>query len=811
MNAVFYLPMMKPVVSVSVRQFVEFLLRSGDLSGGFRASASAADGIRVHQKLQKQAMLACGGEAEYLPEVPVTWRTELDSMVLELGGRIDGLLLYGGEAVIEEIKTTARDPSEISGDDDPVFWGQAQCYAAMYCAERGCAHVTVRLIYCRAGSGETRAFERTLTRAQLEGFLRDLVERYRGWAELQREWALRRDRSIEGLRFPYDRFRIGQREMSVTVYRAIRDGTPAFIQAPTGTGKTIAAIFPAVRSIGDGTVSRLFYLTAKTIAREVAEKAIGVLREKGLHFRAVTLTAKEKICFTGEAVCDPDECPYAKGYYDRINAAIRDIFPVESVRRPDIEAYARKHSVCPFEFSLDLSLWADGIICDYNYLFDPRVYLRRFFSEGAGRDSGHVFLVDEAHNLVERAREMYSASLSLESFRSLRASMKEKRVKLPRQYGPLHKSIGKVMEYLGDKGGLIDGPEAEGTRPERCERELPSDLLPLLRNFLAAAERLLVKEGRFPFRETLVQGFFDACHFLHMADNYGDSYVTTVTLDGKDVRIKLFCVDPAPFLRSTVTRGRTGVFFSATLTPPEYFAEVLGGAGDAAVMRLSSPFPRENLCVMLDDRTPTRLRRRDESYDRIAEETAALAGSRVGNYMVYFPSYRYLKEVRGRFEALAPGTAVITQSANMSEREREQFLGEFSVYGERTLVGFAVMGGVFGEGIDLAGERLSGVVIVGVGLPQIGFERDIVRDHFQAAKEKGFAFAYQYPGMNKVLQAAGRLIRTETDRGVILLIDERFACRDYRTLLPPEWDPIIRTGARPDVIRSVAERFWDGR
>jgi DNA excision repair protein ERCC-2 len=801
----------RPTLRLSVRNFVEFVLRSGDLSAAFRGTSRMVDGTRFHQVVQYARVEECPEGAHYTPEVTVSYAVDRDDIALELNGRIDGIYEDENGIVIEEIKTTGEDLSNLREDRNPVYWAQARVYAFIFAEQNDIVDIDVQLTYYQADTGETKAFRKHFIRPDLKLFFDALLEKHLEWAETLQEWADSRDVSIKGLRFPFTAYRKGQRELAVTVYRAIKQGSQVFAQAPTGIGKTMATLFPAIKSMGEGFTSKIFYLTAKTITRTVAENTLAAFKKAGLNLKTITITAKDKTCFLPDAQCEPEECPFAKGYYDRLNEALRDIYQLETFTRPVIEEYARKHRICPFEFSLDLSLWADCIVCDYNYVFDPRVYLRRYFSEESGLSGEkYTFLIDEAHNLVDRSREMFSAEFFRKPVFELRRSLapKGKKKNLPPRLKRLDAALGKINTFMTKaKKGCGDDGRYEALS-YRIVKEAPAELLSPIRGFLTIADKILSDDEDLPFREALLDLFFKAHSFQRTAEYFDERYVTCYESSKDDMKVKLFCIDPSYLLKETLKRGNAAIFFSATLTPVEYFVEVLGGNEEAVQMQLASPFPKQHLLVMVDDKTSTKYKERALTYDRVAAAVGAMAGGKIGNYLVYFPSYKYMNEIHQRFTALYPEVKNIIQKDKMTEPEREYFLNEFSTYGEETLMGFAVMGGVFGEGIDLVGERLSGVVIVGVGLPQISLERDIVRDYYKALRGSGFEFAYTYPGMNKVLQAVGRLIRTETDRGAALLIDERFAAPLYWHLFPPDWHPVHRVKDADNVL-GVVRNFWE--
>ncbi len=780
---------MQPVlVQVSVRDLIGFALRSGDLGSPFVTAKRAVEGTRGHQYVQG---LRPDG---YESEVAVSFRYEADPVSLEISGRADGVLLDGDGLLVEEIKTTYG-PFDAGRGDDPLHWAQARIYGYILGVQHGVSEVDVQLTYLQLGSSEIREDRRTFEIGELAGFFEEVVTRYLRRERAYREHCWKRDRSIEGLRFPFPSFRPGQEELSACVADTVAARGRLYAEAPTGIGKTISVLFPAVQAVGEGRVEKIFYLTAKTSGRAVAEKAFADLRGAGLEFKSVTLTARDRICFNarGGRPCDQETCQYALGYYDRVNDAVDEALSLGAATRTAIEEVARRHTVCPFELSLDLSLWADAIICDYNYVFDPKAYLRRYFLDTRGK---YLFLVDEAHNLVERARDMYSAELKRSEFRRLKRTL-----------GGDHPHLAKALADIDScLRGVAERCEQEGDGENWLDREKPEDLPYLLERFNAIAEPLLARSRAAPYGGDLLDCYFTAAGFLRVAELFDERYVTCAELSGRDLSLRLYCIDPSAQIRAALKRGRSAAFFSATLTPLDYFRDLLGGDRHDFTLSLPSPFPREHLALLLADHIDTTWRGRGSSYGDVAESIAAAAMQRRGNYIAYFPSYKYLEEVYGRFPG-GPGIRTLVQRRGMSEAEREQFLAVFDSDNRETVVGFAVMGGIFGEGIDLVGERLVGAVIVGVGLPRICLERDLIRGYFDERNLPGFAYAYTYPGMNRVLQAAGRVIRGEADRGLILLVDRRFSQEQYRELFPAHWNRPDRTRGA-DRIRQAAGGFW---
>ncbi len=673
-----------------------------------------------------------------------------------------------------------------------IHWGQVKAYAYIYALDQGIESLDAQLTYYQVDSGEIRNFKKHFKLTDLEAFFQELVANYLQWATTIVHWEVARDESIRKIEFPFGNYRPGQREMAVGVYRTIQNDGQQLIQAATGIGKTMAAIFPAVKAIGEGLTTKIFYLTARTTGRFAAEYALEELRNAGLKLKSLTITAKDKTCFKPDSACNPEECEFARGHFDRIDEALGDMFSRDAFTRADVEQVSRDHRVCPFEFALELALWADCIICDYNYAFDPRVYLRRFFLEENG---DYTFLIDEAHNLVDRSREMFSAEIHKQPLLDVRRAIRQD---LPH----IFKSLGKINSWM-----IKARKKCEASATAVHEKESPEDLFPLLRGFLRITERWLSRNLKTAFREELLDLYFAISGFIRVAEQYDDCYVTCYQKIKKDVRLKLFCLDPSIQLGKALKRCKAAVFFSATMTPMGYFKNILGCDEDATGFILPSPFPAENLKLIVYDRISTLYRQRDNTKQQVAQAIAALVGQKTGNYLVFFPSYEYMMIVLEAFQTECPDDEVIIQAPRMGEHEREEFLNRFGRDNHQTLIGFAVMGGIFGEGIDLVGDRLSGAVVVGVGLPGISQEKELIRDYFATHHNAGFEYAYQYPGINRVLQAAGRVIRTELDRGVVLLIDQRYGTHRYRSLLPAEWRPVkMQSGQQ---LTEALQEFWD--
>ncbi len=773
----------KEKIRISVRNLVEFVFRSGDIDNrvgkGVQAEAMQ-QGSRMHRKIQRRM------GASYRAEVSLKHELIMGHYMLSLEGRADGIF-EKDIFFIDEIKSMYTDVTRF---EEPlrVHLAQAKCYAYIFAVHNGLDRMGVQITYCDLDTENIRQFEQTFSFEELSSWFEDMIESYRKWTDHQWEWNLIRRDSIVNTEFPFP-YREGQRQLVSDVYRTIAREKTLFLQAPTGTGKTIATVFPAVKAVGEGLADRIFYLTAKTVTRTVARETFDILKSRGLKMKVLAITAKEKICPCGEMDCNPEGCPYAGGHYDRVGDAVYELMTTQDDYTRDVLLeQAEKYRVCPFEMSLDLALWSDAVICDYNYLFDPNVYLRRFFEEGERGD--YVFLVDEAHNLVERGREMYSASLVKEDFLKFRRVFKNYDAKIAGTLGSCNRQM---LEW---KRGC------EGYTVHESIGNFAFSLMQLM----SRMDDFMRRRIEFPERQEATEFYFALRHFLNMFDRMDENYVLYSDFDG-DGRfvLHLYCVNPAKNLQECVDRGKSAVFFSATLLPIRYYMNLLSTRDDNYAVYAETSFSKEQrLLFVADDVSSLYTRRNRTEFDRIASYIALTSRARKGNYIVYFPSYRFMEDVYEAFAELGEEADCIIQSANMRESEREEFMEEFAKPRERSLVAFCVVGGIFAEGIDLPHERLIGVLVVGTGLPQICNEREVLREYYSG---DGFPYAYQYPGMNKVMQAAGRVIRTATDVGVIGLLDERFLRRDYRELFPREWED-YRT-CRLETLPEMLENFWD--
>ncbi len=780
----------KASIKISVRSLVEFVMRSGDLDNR-RMKAAEKDamqaGSRIHRKIQRRM------GANYQAEVSMKHVADEGDFQIVIEGRADGVITEPAGVTIDEIKGVYLDINRLE-EAIPVHKAQAMCYGYIYLTDHDLDSIAIQVTYCNLETEEIRRFTTDYGAGELTTWFQGLVHEYVKWANYLYRHGLKRDASLKNLTFPYE-YRQGQKELAVSVYKSIVRKKDLFIQAPTGVGKTLSTVFPGLKAMGEGHVEKLFYLTAKTITRSVAEETFSILRGRDMYLKSVTITAKEKLCFLDTPSCNPEDCPYARGHYDRVNDGVYEVIHREfGITREIILAYAERFRICPFEFCLDISNWVDAVICDYNYVFDPNVRLKRYFSDGVSGE--YLLLVDEAHNLVSRGREMYSAALIKEDVLLAKKIIKGKNGKLSRL---LERANKQLLEMKRESDGY------------RIHENINS-LMAVFLSLYGELETFMEESREFEDRDLMLDFYFELRNFLMTFEGVDEAYriYSELLPDGRFM-VRLFCMNPAGHLKECLKKGRSTVFFSATLLPVLYYKELLSGNQEDYAVYADSPFPKENRLLLVAGDVSSRYTRRNQrEYEKVADYIETAARGKCGNYMVFFPSYQYLKEVEAlwkeRMEEAESPIAWASQDNRMKEQEREQFLLLFEEQRECSFVAFCVMGGMFSEGIDLKEDRLIGAVVVGTGLPMVCTEQEILKGYFDEKERKGFDYAYQYPGMNKVMQAAGRVIRTMEDRGVILLLDDRFLREEYQTLFPREWWPYQVVNRNN--VRQTIEAFW---
>ncbi len=794
---------------ISVRNIVEFIFASGDIDNRTSTASdinAMQEGTRIHKKIQREMGSRYHAEVSLRETIPLnvnlTDGTQYEyNLVIE--GRADGIICDMDEddtgdrkplssVIIDEIKSMYMDVTVMK---EPIYVhkAQAMCYAYIYAMQHHLDKLEVQLTYCNIENEHINRFKEEYSIEYLSEWFNGLVAEFKQWSDYLFISKAARTESIRTLAFPYE-YRLGQKELAVGVYRTIQRGKTLFIQAPTGVGKTISTVFPAVQAIGQNMGDKIFYLTAKTITRTVAENTFSILREAGLKFKTLTITAKDKICPLDERICNPEQCQYARGHYDRVNDAVFDIInSEESIDRDIVIEYAMKHCVCPFEYSLDISYWCDGIICDYNYVYDPNVYLKRFFAEGKKGD--YIFLVDEAHNLVERARNMYSASICKEDILKIKRIIKDKDKKLEKA---LEKCNKEMLEFKRecDDYKVIDSGAHFALNLERVFK--------LIQEF-----RDKQKNNHYDGEDEVGEFFLAVRHYINMYEILDDKYIIyTQHEQSGEFTINLFCVDPSGNLQLCNDRGISTIYFSATLLPIQYYKEMLSNTEDVYAVYAQSSFDSKKRIILASSDVTSRYTRRNiNEYRKICRYIQNVIESKNGNYLIFFPSYTYMNKVYEQLleTDIVDKAKIIVQSQSMNESQREDYLRNFD--NENNVIGMGVMGGIFSEGIDLKHDSLIGTIIIGTGIPGICNEREILKNYFDENDKNGWNYAYVYPGMNKVLQAAGRVIRTEEDRGIIALLDDRFLNDEYIKLYPREWDTVYRTNVESS--RKILDDFWN--
>lgn len=765
---------------ISVGDLVGMVLRSGDIDVRFGAGSRMQEGQEAHKALQ--AEYETGWEKE------VSFKFYVEDQALTLQGRADGVFHRRG---IHEIKSTRRKLADWDSNGESIHWAQAYCYAHMLAIEEQLESVEVMLTYVNVPMQERKDFIELKTAKWLAEFVSGLLEKYKEWNYFTRDWLDKREAGLKALEFPYGGYRAGQRKLAAAVYSAIRDEFIMMAEAPTGVGKTVSTLFPSLKAMGEGILDRIFYLTAKTVARTVAEDSLKIMRQSGAVVKSVTLTAKERICFTGEKKCNPEDCPYAKGHFDRINACLMDALVNEDhMDRPAVEAYARKHQVCPAELAFDVASFSDVIICDYNYVFDPLAKLQRFFSEVNER---YAFLVDEAHNLPHRGREMFGASICRDDVLALRKAF-------PKKTEP-YKALGKLNTQLLAIQKQLKADEEDFQTNDLINGKI---LGTLGKAFDACVMYMLDSEG-FELSKQDSELMLRLYRFQFMSDYFLDGHLWVESVED-GATCKMICIDPSSLLTSSYANSVSTIIFSATMAPYSYYEEILGIKGCRKLV-LDSPFAHENRHMVLGAGIDTRLGARERHYDRMVAYILALVTSKVANYLVFCPSYEFLRQIESRLALEWTTGQIISQVSGMTEADKVDFLSQFESEGETAVVGLAVLGGSFSEGIDLVGGRLEGVVLIGMGTPYMSHENELIKTFYDNRQKSGYTYAYVYPAINKIVQAVGRLIRTETDRGVVLFLDDRYLYSRYKSLLPSHWH--IKKLSEPENVYESHLEFWE--
>jgi len=768
-------------IQLSIHRFIDITAKEGDLSGSFFSQKRAVEGTRGHQQVQK------GRGENYQSEIGIKKSIEQNNFTLVLEGRIDGLMEDESSEIIEEIKT-AENSLPDSWNHTPVLHrAQLICYGALL-DKKTDKKRSLRLCYYHLISKKENIIYCPLNQEEIETQFKEYLDFFfKRWEE-RSLWIKKRDISAKNLNFPFQEFRKGQRSFSVDIYRNIQEKSLLLAQAPTGTGKTMGTLFPAVKAMGEGIIQRILYLTAKTTGREMAREALKKLQKAGLECMVVSLTAKERICSSPDSPrCHGSDCLYARGFYDKLKILQGHMRDKLLWSGEDFSALAEEYLICPFELSMEWALEADVLIGDFNHLFDPVVSLKRFFQ----REDPITVLVDESHNLPDRVRDLYSVSLGKKAVMHYRRALKDS-----------FPSLGRALQRLNALM-LELRKELDAESLEHCIlEELPQSIIKEARKILNLTEIILRDNQNQEARHLCNNLFFEIRFFLYIEEIQGDSHRILQRRKGSDLFLEFLCLDPSPYVVESLEKCHSTVFFSATLSPKDYFSRLILGEAEHRWVQIPSPFPPENCLVINRNDIDTRYRGREKSLPAIVEAISGLWTSYQGHHLYFFPSYAYMEQVALLWEEQY-GQTPVCQWKNMTLEERETFLGLFDK-NEPQIV-FSVMGGVFSEGVDLQGDKLSALGLISVGFPSFCLERELMREYFQDINGKGFDYAYSYPGWHRVLQAAGRLIRSETDRGIILMIGQRFYQPFYRSLFPQEWGEVLAVNNREKEIQLIEQ------
>lgn len=777
---------MKKYIKLSVHQLVDFLLRKGDIDNRIYNQDAMNEGTRIHALYQSKQ------DENYIFEHALIDQIEVDDYIVTLEGRADGIIKNGINFIIDEIKSTLDDLENFHNDQEKWHLGQAKCYAYMYSKEISLNEIGIRLTYISQVNNEKKIFSYHYTRQELEDYIFSLIREYIDFLNLLETFKVNRNKIIKELKFPYTKFRPNQQKLAKYVYSVAKNGGTLFVEAPTGIGKTISTLYPYVKSLLLDSNEKIFYLTAKNSGKLSAEKAIFDMKLAGLEVKNITITAKEKICFCNGKSCNPDECPFAKNYYDKVRSVIiESMMNYSSFDQRAIENIASEHSICPFEFQLDLSLYMDIIICDYNYMFDPITHMQRYFDEDCSK---YIALIDEVHNLVERGKSMYSASFTTKNFNAVRKDLRHfEHKKIKAELRKTNKELTLLEEELGNKEVLKITQDTIDKFVHRFE-------------LLLQVMREVDKNHHEVVTDSFIELSKELNKFVTIYEYIDNSYLFFARKNGEDLEININCLDASEKLHDSLRKVRAATLFSATLSPYDYYLRMLGGnEEESPLLKIPSPFSKKNLQTIVVPNVSIKYKNREGTYEYVADYIKKFVSTKVGNYLVFVPSYEYLCKIMTYIDI--EDANIIVQEKEMKEIEKEEFISNFVPNPIKTTVGFVIIGGSFGEGIDLVDDRLIGVAIVGVGLPQICFEKDEERKYFCEENLNGFEYAYANPGINRVHQAVGRLIRTENDKGVALLIDDRYLTKPYLSIFESNLSNYEVVTNSDEIIKIINE-FW---
>ncbi len=773
-------------IKITGKEIVTFLYSGGDLTNEFSSNKRALEGIEIHTLIQNSY-----GEKDQ-KEVSVETLFDYEDYSFHITGRMDGLLVEDNKQIIDEIKSTKVDLHLIKIDSRPEHLMQAKMYAYMYATQQQLKSINVQLTYVSVSDFKIKRFKKRYNISQLTKFFEETIIAYVEWLKIYENHQQQKLKSIEGLEFPFSEYREGQYKFMGAIYQSLIKEDILYSIAPTGIGKTVGSLFSALKTIKNEK-EKIFYLTAKNAGKKIVVDTVNLLKEHGLVSKTVVVNSKESMCLMDKVDCDPDICPYAKGFFNRLNDALSDIFIHQDVYDMKlIKDYGVYHKICPHEFSLSISNFSDIVICDYNYAFDPRTHLIRYFDDDYYQPK---LLIDEAHNMVDRSRQMYSSTLSLSTLKNLKKAVTKLK---PNVKGKITQLINYINQYV-DQYDIIKAQFY-------YQDDLDYELIKHVERIVNTIDQILSEQKKFPLRDQVLDGYFELLQFSRITDYYNSNYKYVIEVIKDDIVISLKCLDASAFIYDILSRRTFGsVFFSATLQPIDYYVTLITNKHGKSI-QIPSPFQQDHLGVFVDNQTSTRYRDRDRSIERIVDNIYAMVETKIGNYIVFFPSYQYLQMVYDLFDP--DGYDVYLQTRSMTYHQRQEILDAYSSVGEYSKVGFFVLGGSFSEGVDYLGDMLSGVLIVGVALPQFNQHNELLKSHFDDTFGAGFDYAYTYPGMNKVIQAVGRVIRTNNDHGIAILFDDRYTHQKYRQLFPEHWSH-YQVISKKQYVQTALQRFWD--
>jgi DNA excision repair protein ERCC-2 len=771
------------MIKIAIKELAYFTCQSGNLTPEFFSNRDLQIGNHAHDYLQSKY------NDKSQKEVYIKNNISYMGKDLLLHGFIDGVLSEDDETIIEEIKSTTLDLDEITIDYHKEHLAQLKIYAYLYGVNNDIDKIHTRLTYISVVDYDTKSFDQIYDINELEEFLFDLLEEYLNWLHLLEKSEEAKTKTIKEIKFPYKQKRAYQNNLMKAVYETMETNDILYAIAPTGIGKTMATLFPTLKSLK--TKEKIFYATAKGSGKNAPLDAIKLLSSNGLKLKTIDITAKSKICNCGKKHCRPEECAFAKGFFDKLKNATYDIFERTDIYdKETILDVANSHKICAFEFSLYLSYFCDLVIADYNYVFDPHAHLIRYFDDDTYKIK---VLVDEAHNMISRSKDMYSASISTIDLRTIRARLTGLKPSVRTDCNKAIEIMEKYRERLAENA-LI------------CDEIQDLDLAVAVKNIISKVEEILTENQKIDKVDDVYEIYHKLLSYSHTSDLFSHTHRYLIKLENDNIFVNLYCLDASDFILSTIQSSiKSIVFFSATMTPIKYYSDLLTKSNGKTI-ELPSPFNPDNLELIINSKVSTKFKNRNSSVDEIIEIIETSTSIKKGNYIVFFPSYKYLEMVLDCMDT--SNYEMIIQTSDLDDKKRLEIINKFKEKRETSKLGFFVMGGAFSEGIDLIGDALSGVIIIGVGLPMICDENNILKDYFSEVYEKGYEYAYMYPGFTKVIQAVGRVIRTENDRGFAILVDERFVYSQYRKLMPNHWNN-IKVINSSYVLKKELEEFLE--